>query len=163
LKSSEGNQHTKRKYGLCPRCESHLLDEDGICGSCGYRFVVVDQIREIEKIGVEEACERIVAWLTKRGGKVDDKRSKKPNFIWANHGSHWTVCGWKKNAKKVMQFYLTPMESGVHVRVTIEPTSINTQDVIHFWTDAERNWTELADEFWLEFTANALCNKRVNQ
>jgi hypothetical protein len=117
--------------------------------------VVVDQIRDIENISAEEACERIVAWLTKGGGKVDDKRSKKPNFVQAKHGSYKTISGWAKNAKKVMKFYLTPMESGVHVRVTIEPTSMNQQDVVSWRTEAERNWTELLGELWLEFGAHS--------
>lgn len=117
--------------------------------------VIVDQIRDLEKISADEAWERIVVWLTKRGGKVDDKRSKKPDFLQARHGSYWTISGWAKNAKKVMKFYVTTMESGVHVRVTIEPTLTNQQDVVSWRTGAERNWTELLGELWLEFGAHS--------
>jgi hypothetical protein len=112
--------------------------------------IIVDQLRDIKNINAEEAYERIIAWLTESGGKIDDKRSKKPSFIQATHGSYRIISGWAKNAKKIMKFYLTPMETGVNVRVTIEPTALNLQDVISWSTEAERNWMELLSELWLK-------------
>jgi hypothetical protein len=113
--------------------------------------VIVDHTENLEKIKVEEAYEKVVAWLAKSGGKIDKKKTLKPNFIQANHGSYRTVSGWAKNAKKIMKFYLTSTETGTHLRLTIEPTLMNLQDVVSWRSEAERNWTELADELWLEF------------
>jgi len=113
--------------------------------------IIVDQIRDIENINNEEAYERIIAWLAEGGGKVDDRKNKKPSFIQATHGSYRTISGWAKNAKKIMKFYLTHMETGVYVRVTIEPTALNLEDVNSWPTEAERNWTELLSELWLKF------------
>lgn len=113
--------------------------------------IIVDYTENLEKINLEEAYERIVAWIAKSGGKIDKKKTVRPNLIQAKHGSYRTISGWAKNAKKIMKFYLTPTETGTRVRLTIEPTLMNLQDVISGRREAERNWTELADELWLEF------------
>lgn len=94
----------------------------------------------------DEVYDKVMSWLTK-----EDARNivgTKPASIEAIHGSHKTMKGWKRNAKKKLNFTFSPSPSGVTVFVTASPTMANSSDVAQMAEDAWLNWGLLVEVCW---------------
>jgi len=94
----------------------------------------------------DEVYDKVMPWLTKEYAK--NVVGTRPASIEAIHGSHKTMKGWKRNAKKKLNFTLAPSQSGVAAFVTASPTMANSSDVAHMAEDARLNWGLLAEECW---------------
>ncbi len=91
----------------------------------------------------DEVYDKVMGWLTKEEArKVVGVR---PTSIEAVHGSHKTMKGWNRNAKKKLGFLFSPSPNGTAVSVTASPTMANSSDVAQMAEDARLNWGLLAE------------------
>jgi hypothetical protein len=95
---------------------------------------------------IDQAFDETLAWLKREGARKI--RSTRPSKIDAIHGSHTTVSGWKRNAKKKMSFTLTRTANGVQVVATIAPVFANASDVSMMREEAMVNWGIMKEELW---------------
>ncbi|MDW5564015.1 MAG: hypothetical protein SA339_12410 [Methanomassiliicoccus sp.] len=93
-----------------------------------------------------EVFDKIMVWLTKEDAKK--VVGTEPTRIEAIHGSHRTVKGWKRNAKKELTFDLSQSSNGVVVSVNASPVMINSSDLAQMAEDARLNWGMLLEECW---------------
>lgn len=75
----------------------------------------------------DEVYDKIMTWLTMENARK--VVGLKPTSIEAVHGSHKTVKGWKRNAKKKLNILFSPSPSGVIVSATASPVMANSSDV----------------------------------
>jgi hypothetical protein len=94
----------------------------------------------------DEVYEKVMAWLTKEEARK--VVSTKPTSIEAIHGSHKTMKGWNRNAKKKLSIFISPSPSGVTASATASPTMANSSDVAQMSEDARLNWGLLIEECW---------------
>lgn len=94
----------------------------------------------------DEVYDKIMTWLTMENARK--VVGLKPTSIEAVHGSHKTVKGWKRNAKKKLNILFSPSPSGVIVSATASPVMANSSDVAQMAEDARLNWGLLLEECW---------------
>lgn len=101
---------------------------------------------ELRSMRADEAYDRVMAWLSKEEAR--NVVGNRPTSIEAIHGSHRTIKGWNRNAKKKLSFTFSPSPTGVMVSATASPTMANRSDVAQMAEDARLNWGLLLEECW---------------
>ncbi len=101
----------------------------------------------------------IESWLRDQKGSV--KESTPPIRIIASHGRALQPLGWRKDARKTIDFELSASGTDVAVRVRVIPAALNASDVRMRSDEARANWGELLAELWVRLGDTAAMAEAV--
>lgn len=114
---------------------------------------------DIHNRKIDEVFNKILQWLTNEKAKIKD--AQPPIRIIAVHGSHRTVSGWKRNAKKTIQLCLSDTDHSTHLRAVVRPAEVNRVDVASMEEEARANWNLLIEDM-LSAIGDTTSKKRVD-